>query len=304
MSSTRSETGSEEVSLYGSEPDNDEIEEPKLVVRINSNNKVHELCRIYYPVLELIEANRNILDIVPEFPTDNSVGEPEQTVPKDNNHYQTSLAVVIFLYEEGMLGCERIQGARGQFENPPWSFHHSEEMKRKTIHPYPYNSQEFYYTSDDLPLWAVRQVHYGNEHLRIMLFVSDVNWYDMLGFYKVILGLEPEVQHQEFCLYTLSSPQVRYDVQFALKRITGTIKPKHLNRVQLVFSVSDIGQMVPLFPHACQPVSDKEWTTVDHDGNKVVLNIKSYPTPDTSKQTPFIRNGPRTKTLNQNGFSI
>ncbi|ESP05006.1 hypothetical protein LOTGIDRAFT_66458, partial [Lottia gigantea] len=181
-----------------------------------------------------------------------------------------SVAFVIFLFEDGMLECERIQEGRRQFENPPWTFHHSEEMKIRNINPYPYNSQEFYSTSADLPLWAVRQVHYGKEHLRVMLFVSDVNWYDMLGFYKIIIGLEPEVQRHDFCLYTLST-HGNYDVQFALKRLTGGIPPKPLNKIRIVFKVGDVGQIVPLFPNSSQAISETEWSTTDHDGNRIAL---------------------------------
>ena len=183
-----------------------------------------------------------------------------------------SIAVMLFLEEEGVLGYERIQCAKRRFEKPPWKFHHSEQIGQGKINLYPYNSADYFYTSEDLPLWAVRQVHYGKEHLRVVLFVSDGNWLDMVQFYKLVIGCEPDIQKEDFCLFTVHT-HVNYDVQFALKKLKGETRPRVLDCVRLQFRVSQVGNMVPLFPNICKPISDRMWATTDHDGNNIIIDV-------------------------------
>lgn len=183
-----------------------------------------------------------------------------------------SVAVMLFLEEEGVLGYERIQSAKRRFEKPPWKFHHSEQLGQGKINLYPYNSADYFYTSEDLPLWAVRQVHYGKEHIRIVLFVSDENWIDMVKFYTLVIGNDPDIQKDDFCLFTVHS-HINYDAQFALKKLKGETTPRVLDSVKLQFRVSQVGNMVPLFPNICKPVSDRLWETTDHDGNNIVIEV-------------------------------
>ena len=275
MSSTRSETESENASLSGSDTDSLSQNDPNRI-SIQFFADAHEILPLYdlfQPVVNWIDPDMHLFKIT----------ERESHCVRDRDDADTdpevipSLAVIVFLHEEGMLGCERIQAARHHFEKCPWKFHHSEHLKNGTLNPYPYNSQEFYYTSDDLPLWAVRQVHYGKEHIRIVIYASAENWDDTLDFYKLILGTEADLQRSDFCMFVVHT-QIHYDVQFALKRLPNGNKPKLLDSVTLQFKVSDVGHIVPLFPNICQPISDNKWQTTDHDGNSVLLEVVGSPT--------------------------
>lgn len=41
----------------------------------------------------------------------------------------------------------------------------------------------------------------------------------------------------------------------------------------LQFSVEEIGQLVPLLPNPCTPISSTRWQTEDLDGNKVLFQV-------------------------------
>ncbi|XP_067670538.1 protein FAM124A-like [Haliotis asinina] len=281
MSSSRSDAESESVSLSGSDSDSLLQNDPtKLTVLFYADtHEVIPLLDLYQPVLSWIDSDLQLFKIRER---------SSNTVREDTlSEHVSSLAIVVFLHEEGMLGCERIQSARRHFEKPPWKFHHSEQLVKGKINPYPYNSQEFYYTSSDLPLWAVRQVHYGKEHIRLVVYASDENWDDMLDFYKLILGADPELTRTDFCLFTIHA-QIHYNVQFALKRLPSTTSPKILQSVTLQFKVAEVGHIVPLFPNICRPLCDNRWETTDHDGNSIVLEVTGS-SPNTSLDKSFSR---------------
>ncbi|XP_071085800.1 protein FAM124A-like [Haliotis cracherodii] len=281
MSSSRSDAESESVSLSGSDSDSLLQNDPtKLTVQFYADtHEVIPLLDLYQPVLSWIDSDLQLFKIRER----SSNTDREETL----SEHVSSLAIIVFLHEEGMLGCERIQSARRHFEKPPWKFHHSEQLVKGKINPYPYNSQEFYYTSSDLPLWAVRQVHYGKEHIRLVVYASDENWDDMLDFYKLILGADPELSRSDFCLFTIHA-QIHYNVQFALKRLPATTSPKILQSVTLQFKVAEVGHIVPLFPNICRPLCDNRWETTDHDGNSIVLEVTGS-SPNTSLDKSFSR---------------
>jgi hypothetical protein len=215
------------------------------------------------------------------------------------------MAVMAFLQEEAMLGCERIQMAKRHFNKAPWKFHHSERVARSTsrINPYPYNSQDYYYTSGDLPLWAVRQVHYGKEHIRVVLFTSEVHWGDMVQFYRLIFGLDPELLRDDFCLFTIHT-HIHYDVQFALKKLKGDTKPRPLDSVKLQLRVADLGHLISYFPHVCTPLSDTKWETRDHDGNTIVFDVASHVIHHPNKAHAHLPTPTRSKSVNGGGFYV
>ena len=227
------------------------------------------LIDLYQPVIEWIDRDLHIFKVSERTSQDNL---NQSVFQRKNVSRMPSIAVMLFLEEEGVLGYERIQGAKRRFEKSPWKFHHSEQVGQGKINLYPYNSADYFYTSEDLPLWAVRQVHYGKEHVRIVLFVSDGNWSDMVQFYKLVIGCEPDTQKEDFCLFTVHS-HINYDVQFALKKLKGETSPRVLDCVKLQFRVSQVGNMVPLFPNICKPVSDRMWETTDHDGNSIIIDV-------------------------------
>lgn len=200
-----------------------------------------------------------------------------------------SVAVMLFLGEDGQLGYERIQSAKRRFEKPPWKYHHSEHVGNGKINPYPNNSPDYFYSSEELPLWAMRVVHFGKELIRSVLFVSQVSWKYMVQFYKLIIGYAPIICKEDFCLFTMYSGE-NYDVQFALKMLKGETTPRVLESVKLQFQVPDVGSLVPLLPNVCKPITDNLWETRDHDGNIITIEVtgKLHLKSSTPTDTPNI----------------
>lgn len=277
--SSRSETGSENASI-SDHSDTDSLlpcEQQKMTIQfLTDSHEISAMDEVYQPIINWIDPDLHVLKITDKSETlDNdftSLPDVSARIP--------SMAVMVFLQEEGMVGFERIQTLKRYFEKSPWKFHHSEQVNRGAINPYPYNSQDFYYTSEDLPLWAVRQVHTGKEFFRTVLFVSESNWQSMMQFYKLILSCEPDVKRDDFCLFTVSSFS-NFNIQLALKRLQGDTKPRTLDSVRLQFLVSDISNIVSLLPNVCRPLSDTRWETSDNDGNVVVLETPRIPSNST-----------------------
>lgn len=236
------------------------------------------LVDLYQPVVDWIDQDLRIFK-VGEKTDDTNVN---QSFNQPNRlSRMPSVAVMLFLSEEGPLGHERIQGAKRRFEKPPWKFHHSEQVCQGKINPYPYNSPDYFYTSEELPLWAIRMVHCGKELLRIVLFTSEESWGDMIQFYQLVIGFGPDISRDDFCLFTVHS-RGHYDVQFALKKLKADTCPRNLDSVKLQFRVPDVGSLVPLFPNVCKPVSDSLWETRDHDGNTITIDVTGQPRPKSS----------------------
>lgn len=235
--------------------------------------QVLPLFGLYQPVIDWVDQDMRLFKVgerKDEMNCNQSYCEPKRI------SRMPSIAVMLFLSEEGPLGYERIQSAKRRFEKPPWKFHHSEQVGQGKINPYPYNSTDYFYTSEELPLWAIRLVHCGKEFIRIVLFTSEECWTDMIHFYTLILGFDPEVNKDDFCMFTIHSRD-HYDVQFALKKLKGETTPRALNSVKLQFRVKEVGSLVPLFPNVCRPVSDGVWETHDHDGNIITIDVIEKP---------------------------
>ncbi|XP_025079924.1 uncharacterized protein LOC112555671 isoform X1 [Pomacea canaliculata] len=188
-----------------------------------------------------------------------------------------AVSVVVFLHEEEIKPGGRVDSARKHLSQSAWKFHHCEQTSRKSLN---LNSQAFdyYFISEDLPFLAVRQVHYGKEHVRVLVNTNFDTWADMVNFYQLLLGFRPDLVREDFCLFTVHS-QINFDLQFALKRLdpgsTFTrVIPMQSSRLQ--FKVADLGHLVPLLPNVCRPVSDTRWLTTDHDGNEVILDVTDH----------------------------
>ncbi|KAL4220289.1 hypothetical protein ACF0H5_020697 [Mactra antiquata] len=267
--SSRSETGCENISI-SDQSDTESLlpcEQQKLTLQfLTDTHEISSMEEVYQPVINSIDPDLHILKITDK---SDSFSNAVTSLPEISARIP-SMAVMVFLQEKGMVGFERIQTMKRYFEKSPWKFHHSEQVHRGAINPYPYNSQDFYYTSEDLPLWAVRQVHTGKEFFRVVLFVSESNWQQMMQFYKLILGSEPDVKRDDFCLFTVSV-FASFDIQLALKKLQGDTKPRPLDSVRLQFRVNDISNIVALLPNVCRPLSDTRWETTDNDGNVVVI---------------------------------
>ena len=267
--SSRSETGSENTSI-SEHSDTDSLMVPdqqRMSLQfLTDPNEISAMEDLYQPILNWIDPDLHIIKV-----TDSSeCVDNNRTSMLDSGTRIPSMAIMVFLHEEGMLGFQRIQTVKRNFEKAPWKFHHSEEVHRGAINPYPYNSQDFYYTSENLPLWAIRQVHYGKEHIRTVLFVSEDNWDNMVQFYKLLVGAEPDTKREDFCLFTVHS-HVNFDIQLALKKLQSDTKPRVLENVKIQFRVNDISNIMPMFPNVCRPLSDSRWETTDNDGNVVVI---------------------------------
>lgn len=272
LSSGRSETGSENTSISDNS-DTDSLmvfDQPRMTLQfLTDTSEISTMEDLYQPILNWIDPDLHLLKV-----TDSSECQDIRVTMPNTSTQLPSMAIMVFLHEEGMVGFQRIQSVKRNFEKAPWKFHHSEEVHRGAINPYPYNSQDFYYTSENLPLWAIRQVHYGKEHVRTVLFVSKECWETMVQFYKLMIGCEPDTKKNDFCLFTVYS-HANFDVQLALKKLQSDIKPRVLENVKIQFRVNDIGNIMPLLPNVCRPLSDDRWETTDYDGNVVVMETTS-----------------------------
>lgn len=130
-------------------------------------------------------------------------------------------------------------------------------------------------STTDFPLMGVREVHYGKQHLRYTLFVSDANWMYQVEFYRLLLRRYDVTLRDDFCFFTVYCGE-KTDIQFALKKLGPKQKPLPLSSTVLQFKVHKVGDLVPLLPNPCQPVVNNKWQTTDHDGNIVSLWICPY----------------------------
>uniref|UniRef100_A0A674NX53 Family with sequence similarity 124B n=1 Tax=Takifugu rubripes TaxID=31033 RepID=A0A674NX53_TAKRU len=69
-------------------------------------------------------------------------------------------------------------------------------------------------------------------------------------------------------------------MQLALKQLSPGVRAKPCNSAVLQFRVEEIGQLVPLLPNPCSPISNTRWQTEDLDGNKVLFQVKPPAQPE------------------------
>lgn len=62
-------------------------------------------------------------------------------------------------------------------------------------------------------------------------------------------------------------------LQLALKQLSPGVRVEPCSSAVLQFSVEEIGQLVPLLPNPCTPISASRWQTEDLDGNKVLFQV-------------------------------
>lgn len=182
---------------------------------------------------------------------------------------QPALAVVLFLQEE--YGEEPILQLHRTLQRPPWRHHHTERVPGKFL-PYLPCSQDFFTLAPGTPLWAIRPVHYGKEIVRFTIYCRHDNYADILKFYELILKRSPSQKKADFCIFPIFS-NLDMDIQFSLKRLPCDQTPVPTDSSVLEFRVRDIGELVPLLPNPCSPISEGRWQTEDHDGNKILLQV-------------------------------
>ncbi|XP_059149880.1 LOW QUALITY PROTEIN: protein FAM124B-like [Physella acuta] len=233
----------------------------------------HEVCPLadlYQPIISYVDPHLHLFRV-----TERSA--PRYKPNLTSTSTTPALAVMGFLTRirtrtHGTRSRDVISEARQLLKRRPWRFHHDEKMHAGKINALPDNAQEYYYTSPDLPLWALRHVHYGRQHIRYVLYTYRASWADQVNFYKLVFGIEPDLLRDDFCLFTVYANE-NYDVQFALKKQTNDQDIVTLDSVYIQIKVKDVGRLVPLLPGVCRPVSDVKWQTSDHDGNVIVLDV-------------------------------
>ncbi|XP_063088763.1 protein FAM124A isoform X2 [Cavia porcellus] len=218
--------------------------------------------------------------IHPELPlfrvSERRVGRRRKKTPRGA---QPALAVVLFLQEE--YGEEQILQLHRTLQRPPWRHHHTERVNGRFL-PYLPFSQDFFTLAPGTPLWAIRPVHYGKEIVRFTIYCRHNSYADSLRFYELILRRSPSQKKVDFCIFPIFS-NLDVDIQFSLKRLPCDQSPVPTDSSVLEFRVKDIGELVPLLPNPCSPISEGRWQTEDHDGNKILLQAqkvhKRFPRP-------------------------
>ena len=267
----------------------------KMCLHIHCDGRTEESIRqLYQPLFDWVDTNGCIYNVVneknmsPEQEIYNRLGLKSQNSTDLNSnsnqnqgcrngvHQPTveipSLAIILFLREDAMVGSERVDMASTVFDKEPWKFHHSESISRGKINAYPYNNQNYYTAGPNDPLCAIRQIHCGKQHVRLVRFTSIEAWQDQINLYRLFLGQVPKVSKSDFCMFTVSTHD-EYDIQLALKKVPPEIKTRESQAAALGFTVVQVGDLVPLLPHICTPISHTRWITTDLDGNKIYLDV-------------------------------
>ncbi|XP_021252662.1 protein FAM124B [Numida meleagris] len=186
------------------------------------------------------------------------------------------ISVLLFLHED--LGEERILQVQDLLQRPPWRYQCVPTAWEQSP-PHTPASQGFYGLDDQMPVWGIRRVRFGPEVLRVTLYCSFDNYDDAVGLYEMILRKEATMQKSNFCVFVLYATKT-IAVQLCLKQlpIGMAAEPKESSLLQ--FKVQEMGQLVPLLPNPCVPISSTRWQTQDYEGNKILLQVE-----DSSKQS-------------------
>ncbi|KAL2096339.1 hypothetical protein ACEWY4_008487 [Coilia grayii] len=225
-----------------------------------------------------------------------------------------ALAVTLFLHEA--YGEERILRVLDFLQRPPWQYHHTESGGARSsagihitssagpgntlLRPYLLPSRDFYSLGGGMPVWGVRPVHCGGEVVRLTLHSAYDNYEDAVRFYETVLGRRAEEQKAGFCWFTLALAGLQelggvsggypypyprgVTLQLALKQLAPGVRVQPCSSAVLQFRAGEIGQLVPLLPNPCSPISATRWQTEDLDGNKILFQVKGC----VQAQQPFV----------------
>ncbi|XP_066883092.1 protein FAM124B isoform X2 [Kogia breviceps] len=213
------------------------------------------------------------------------------------------MSVLLFLHES--LGEERLFRVLDSLQHWPWQCYPTQNAQGRPC-PYILANQEFYSLDNQMPVWGVRQVHCGTEILRVTLYCSFDNYEDAIRLYEMILQREATLQKSNFCFFALYSTE-SFALQLSLKQLPPgvSVDPKEASVLQ--FKVQEIGQLVPLLPHPCVPISPTRWQTQDYDGNKILLQELASPTGGSLSRVskaPDVKASEEKDTLNPNEETI
>lgn len=182
------------------------------------------------------------------------------------------ISVLLFLHED--LGEERIFQVYDLLQRPPWCYQCAQTARGQSP-PRALADQDFYGLDEQMPVWGIRRVHCGPEILRVTLYCSFDNYDDAVGLYEMILRKEAAVQKNNFCLFVLYASEA-VAVQLCLKQLPAGVAAEPKESAALQFKVQEIGQLVPLLPHPCIPISSTRWQTQDYEGNKILLQVRVW----------------------------
>lgn len=181
------------------------------------------------------------------------------------------ISILLFLHED--WGEERIFQVHEQFQRPPWRYQRAQFANGQSP-PWAPSQQEFYGLEEQLPVWGIRRVRRGPEILRVTLHCSFDNYEDAVRLYELILRKEGTLQKGTLCVFVLhSTPHVA--VQLCLKQLPIGVTAEPPESAALQFKVQEIGQLVPLLPNPCVPISSTRWQTQDYEGNTILLKVQS-----------------------------
>lgn len=184
------------------------------------------------------------------------------------------ISVILFLRED--LDEERISLLQSFFQLPPWD-HVNTGFGQGPSQSSSQTCDDFYCLDVHMPVWGIRQVHYGTEILRVTLYCDFDNYDDAVRLYEMILGMEATSQKIGFCFFLLYSTK-HISIQFSLKQLPPGVCAQVKHACALQFTIQAIGQLVPLLPYPCVPISDTRWQTQDYDGNKILLMVTASST--------------------------
>lgn len=179
------------------------------------------------------------------------------------------MSVLLFLHDS--LGEERLFRVLDSLRRWPWRCYPAPIAQGRAC-PSILARQDFYSLDSQMPVWGVRQVHCGSEILRVTLYCSFDNYEDAVRLYEMILQRDTTSQKSDFCFFALYATD-SFALQLSLKQLPlgMSVDPKESSVLQ--FKVQEIGQLVPLLPHPCVPISRTRWQTRDYDGNTILLQV-------------------------------
>ncbi|KAK7156950.1 hypothetical protein R3I94_006870 [Phoxinus phoxinus] len=205
-----------------------------------------------------------------------------------------SLAVTMFLHES--FGEERILRVLDFLQRPPWQIHPTDVTSPSSapLRPYLLPSRDFSSLGAGMPVWGVRTVHYGEEVVRVTLHSTYDNFEDGVRLYETVLRRRAEEQKPGFVWFTLLSER-GFSLQLAIKQLSPGARVEPCCSAVLQFRVGEIGQLVPLLPNTCSPISATRWHTEDLDGNKILFQVSAPAQPQALLTSAFPLSCPRTQ---------
>ena len=178
------------------------------------------------------------------------------------------LSVILFLHEK--RECTSIlDNSRYETEltmQTAWKFHHDVKQFSK-IDSTVIASQKYYELGPDLPLWAVAQVHYGNEFLRFNILVK--NFEKMKTFYEILIGKSCEVSRPGFCYFVLAT-HPGLEIHLSLKWLPNLI-PRSITTAALRFKFRKLDNILSYLLSPPVHITSRLWQTEDPDGNVLLL---------------------------------